>query len=417
MYLAVDIDAFYCAVEQRENSSLRDKPFCVIQKHVVVSPSYAARRLGVKKLSTISDVRKRFPEMQFINGENLAKYKAAGIFIWRWLKDLVSSTVERGGMEELRFDLNPSIEASLTSRLKRMAQATKECGSLLDEAGNGPVLQLGNEKFKCDDFFFQFDGVTYPPNQSSFFATDSLEAYVAGHIACYLRDRMHLELGYSCTIGVASTQLLAKMICSLGKPHGVAVLIPGSEVDYLNPKHLNEIPGLGKATVAKLEQRFGEGVTVEALHKNSSYSEIPDIWDLSFGTDVTPLKDYTVPKQISVENTYRHLLRTPEPEINKLVSSLLTQFKTQLWDEGVQAWRAFPTNLRVSILLVGSPTRKSRSSKASLKSASSVELQLGNFHRQLFVTARDLLRRLTSDPVRMLNIALVLEPNPEIMEV
>lgn len=417
MFLAIDIDAFYCAVEQRENSKLRDQPFCVIQKHIVASPSYAARRLGVKKLSTVSEVQEKFPEMELINGENLAKYRAAGAEIWNWIVELTSTVVEKGGMEEFRFDLSPSIRASLTGRLKRISEAVKACGSLMDELCSGITLQLSKERFECDDFFFQFDGITFPEGQSGFFASESLEAYTAGHLACYVRDRMHLEMGYPCTIGVASTSILAKMVCSMGKPHGVAVLTPGYELKFLNPKLLKEIPGFGRATVAKLEEKFGQPLTVEALHRKSCYQEIPDLWDLSFGKDVTPLKHHAVPKQVSVENTYRYLLSMPGPEIDKLLSSLLRQFKHDLWNQELRVWRALPIIFRVSILLVGNSSRKSRSVRVVMESAQNPELQLNNFQRQLARVARHMLKRLTSEPVRMLNVALILEPNSEIIEI
>jgi DNA polymerase-4 len=50
--LHIDLDAFYCAVEETYNPELRGKPFAVggkpEERGVVASCSYAARRMGVR---------------------------------------------------------------------------------------------------------------------------------------------------------------------------------------------------------------------------------------------------------------------------------------------------------------------------------------------------------------------------------
>ena len=105
----IDFDCFYCQVEVIRNPALRDRPFGVYQKHIVVSSNYVARRLGVKKMSTKTEALKVCPEMIMVNGEDLTVYREFSMKMFKLLKN-VSPIVERVGLDENFIDVTKLID-------------------------------------------------------------------------------------------------------------------------------------------------------------------------------------------------------------------------------------------------------------------------------------------------------------------
>src|SRR5665213_4429724 len=74
----VDMDAFYAAVEQRDNPALRGLPLAVggsRERGVVAAASYEARRFGVHSAMASVTARRKCPELVFVP-PRFAVYKA-----------------------------------------------------------------------------------------------------------------------------------------------------------------------------------------------------------------------------------------------------------------------------------------------------------------------------------------------------
>ena len=87
-----------------------------------------------------------------------------------------------------------------------------------------------------------------------------------------LHDAVHGATNLNCSIGAASSRLVAKIASDQAKPHGILWIPPGSEARFLAPLDVRKIPGVGKVTernlhdcgirkigdLARLEQSFLE---------------------------------------------------------------------------------------------------------------------------------------------------------------
>ncbi len=69
-----------------------------------------------------------------------------------------------------------------------------------------------------------------------------------------LRQQIWSETSLPCSIGVASTRLVAKVASDQSKPRGLLFIPPGSEAAFLATLPVRKIPGIGGVTEAALEK-------------------------------------------------------------------------------------------------------------------------------------------------------------------
>jgi DNA polymerase-4 len=67
-----------------------------------------------------------------------------------------------------------------------------------------------------------------------------------------LHDHVKRDTGLNCSIGIASSRLLAKVASDQAKPHGMLWIPPGAEAAFLAPLDVRKIPGVGKKTEERL---------------------------------------------------------------------------------------------------------------------------------------------------------------------
>ncbi len=73
----------------------------------------------------------------------------------------------------------------------------------------------------------------------------------AGHA---LHEAIRDETKLNCSLGLASSRLVAKVTSDQAKPNGVLYILPGQEACFLAPLDVRKIPGVGKKTEAALHR-------------------------------------------------------------------------------------------------------------------------------------------------------------------
>jgi len=185
----VDCDAFYAAIEKRDDPSLRDKPLIVGggKRGVVSTACYIARTYGIKSAMPMFQARRLCPHATVVPPD-MAKYAAVGREV-RALMLALTPLVEPLSIDEAFLDL------SGTERLHRRSPAKS--------------------------------------------------------LAAFART-VEEKIGITVSIGLSENKFLAKLASDLDKPRGFSVLSRSEAAAFLAPKPVTFIWGVGKQMGAEL---------------------------------------------------------------------------------------------------------------------------------------------------------------------
>ena len=246
--LHVDLDAFFAAVEQRDDPALRGKPVVVgmgglNDRGVVAAASYEARAFGVHSALPIRTAKRLCPDCVFVP-----------------VRGTVYARVSREVMAILRR-FTPLVEPIS-----------------IDEA---------------------FMDVT--ASQALFGDGEA----IARQIKAAIRD----ELSLTASVGVATTKLVAKIGSDLRKPDGLVVVAPGDEAAFLAPLPVARLWGVGPSTAAVLRD-FGVATIgdLQVLDRSALARRLgqhgADLVDRAHGLDPDPVDDPDAAKSIGHEHTF-----------------------------------------------------------------------------------------------------------------
>lgn len=187
----IDCDAFYAAIEKRDDPSLADKPLIIGggKRGVVSTACYIARTYGVRSAMPMFQALKACPDAVVLP-PNMDKYIAVGREV-RALMLALTPLVEPLSIDEAFLDL------SGTERLHRAA----------------PAVSLAR-----------------------------------------LAKRIETELGITVSIGLSFNKFLAKVASDLEKPRGLSVIGRAEAIAFLRDKPVSLIWGVGKAMQARLAE-------------------------------------------------------------------------------------------------------------------------------------------------------------------
>lgn len=131
-------------------------------------------------------------------------------------------------------------------------------------------------------------------------------------LAGRIKRAVHEATGLSCSIGIASNKLLAKIASDLDKPDGLTVLkstdlagriwpLPVKKINGIGPKAAARLHSLGIHTISDLDQA---DPALLASHFGRNYAA----WlkQAAHGIDERPIVTESEPKSISRETTFEH---------------------------------------------------------------------------------------------------------------
>jgi DNA polymerase-4 len=126
--LHIDLDAFYCAVEEQRDPTLKGKPFAVggrpDQRGVVASCSYPARKYGVRSAMPMAQAVKICPDLIIVRG-HYRDYSDASRQVMDYLKSLTSE-VEQISIDEAFLDITKLADPSAIIAKNIQSHISKE---------------------------------------------------------------------------------------------------------------------------------------------------------------------------------------------------------------------------------------------------------------------------------------------------
>jgi len=245
--LHVDMDAFYAAIEVRENPELAGKPLIIGhrgRRGVVSTCSYEARRFGVRSAMPSVTAERLCPQATWLPG---------------------------------RMDLYVGV--------------SRQIRTLFDDFT--PLV----EPVSIDEAFLDLTGIA-----------QHLES--ARQQAEEIKRRIRREHGITASIGVAPNKFLAKVASDLDKPDGLVLIASVDVPRILWPLPIERLWGVGPKTAERLHKRqfhsVGDIVRLpESLLRSCvGASMATHLRALAHGQDDRPVEAGHEAKSISEERTY-----------------------------------------------------------------------------------------------------------------
>lgn len=246
----IDMDAFYAAVEQKDNPALKGRPVIVggdPQKRGVVSAaSYEARAYGVHSAMPISQAQKLCPQGIFLP-VRMPRYQEVSRQIFKIFEEY-TPLIEPLSLDEAFLDIT-------------------QCQLLF-----GPALQIAKD----------------------------------------IKKRIYETTGLTSSAGLAPNKFLAKIASDLKKPDGLVEVRPEVVKEFLSPLPISKLWGVGKVTTDILRSlgiwqvgqlaNFPPEILERKLGKFGR-----QLIALARGEDERPVMPHSAVKSISQEETF-----TPE---------------------------------------------------------------------------------------------------------
>lgn len=164
-----------------------------------------------------------------------------------------------------------------------------------------------------------------------------------GEIAALIRRRVADEVGITCSVGVAATKHVAKMASTVSKPDGLLVVPAARTQEFLDPRPVRAMWGVGPKAAENLERR---GIRTIGDVRTSAQGTLDRalgpalgvrIADLARGEDPRTVETQRTEKSVSHEETFdrdiadRELLRA---ELLRLADRVGARLRAGGWEAG-----------------------------------------------------------------------------------
>ena len=256
MIFHIDFDYFFAQCEEIRTPDLKSKPVCVCvfsdrggDSGAIATANYISRKFGVKSGMPIIFAKKRLEER----------------------KDAVFLPVD--------FEYYGEIS-------QKAMEIIKESADIFEYVGKDEAYLDVTDRVKGN-----FD--------------------TASHLAQQIKNAIREKLKLSCSIGISSNKLIAKIASDFRKPDGLTIVSPEKVEEFLEQLKIRAIPGIGKKTEERFTQMNFETIKdlkkldVFTLNKEFGRKHGTYIFNSVRGIDTEPVKEREASIQYSKLSTLK----------------------------------------------------------------------------------------------------------------
>ena len=262
----VDMDAFFAAVEQRDNPALIGKPVAVgggSKRGVLTTASYEARKFGIRSAMPGFKAKALCPDLIFVKP---------------------------------RFDAYKEVSVKIREIFSRYTDLIEPLS--LDEA----YLDVTECKL---DFVYAQD------------------------IAAAIKDDILRETQLTASAGVSYCKFIAKIASDIDKPDGLTVIKPKQAISFLETLAIEKFYGVGKVTAKKMkDQGIHTGLDLKGWTKLDLATQFGKsgrfYYDIVRGVDDRPVKAERIRKSLGVERTFQENISDLDELIERLEKLIYT---------------------------------------------------------------------------------------------
>ena len=272
----IDCDAFYAAVEKRDNPALRDRPVIIGggKRGVVSTACYIARIRGVRSAMPMFKALDACPDAMVIKPD-MEKYVRVGREI-----------------REMMFALTPLVE---------------------------PI--------SIDEAFLDLAG------------TQKLHGEPPARVLARFATAVEAEIGITVSVGLSYCKFLAKVASDFNKPRGFAVIGEAEALGFLADQPVTLIWGVGKAFAATLAQdgirTIGQLQRMEQADLMRRYGTMGTrLYRLARGQDDRRVHADHEAKSVSAETTFDTDLASPA-DLVPVLRALSEKVSSRLKKSGI----------------------------------------------------------------------------------
>lgn len=274
----VDMDCFYCQVEEKLNPEIRGKPIAVVQYNPwqgggIIAVNYPARAKGVTRHMRGDEAKQHCPDIvlpqvpQVRGKADISKYREAGKEVAAVLQTF-TPLLERASVDEAYLDITERVLARLRDMNEGKFQLLPDklantfavgydsIGEFVQKISGDLDGRVSSQELESEE-----DRVAYKKSD--------IKLLIGASIVNEIRAAVKEKTGYECSAGIAHNKILAKLTAGFHKPNKQTILPLKCISKMYETLSLKKVKGLG----GKLGDQVCELLKIQTMSELAKFPE------------------------------------------------------------------------------------------------------------------------------------------------